>query len=119
MARFSINPENTLGISIPNLRKLAKETGKDHALAEQLWSSGIHEAQILAGMIDDPTLVTEEQMEGWVKDFDSWDVCDQCCMNLFEKTGFAYQKAVGSSARGEEFIKRAGFVVMARLEVSD
>lgn len=119
MARFGINPENTLGISIPNLRKLAKETGKDHALAEQLWSSGIHEAQILAGMIDDPKLVTEEQMEGWVKDFDSWDVCDQCCMNLFEKTGFAYQKAVGWSARGEEFIKRAGFVVMARLAVSD
>ena len=119
MARFGINPENTFGIAIPNLRNLAKETGKDHALAGHLWASGIHEAQILAGMVDDPKLVTEEQMEEWVKGFDSWDVCDQCCMNLFEKTEFAYQKAVEWSARGEEFIKRAGFVMMARLAVSD
>jgi len=72
MARFGINPENTYGISIPNLRKLAKEIGKDHVLAQELWSSGIHEAQILASMIDDPKMVTEEQMENWVKDFDSW-----------------------------------------------
>jgi 3-methyladenine DNA glycosylase AlkD len=87
MARFGINPENTFGVSIPNLRKLARETGKDHALAQQLWASGIHEARILASMVDDPKVVTEEQMEGWVKDFDSWDVCDQCCSNLFDKTG--------------------------------
>ncbi|MFC2056271.1 DNA alkylation repair protein [Chloroflexota bacterium] len=119
MARFGINPENTLGVSVPNLRKIAKETGKDHALAQQLWVSDIHEARILASMIDSPGMVTEEQMESWVKDFDSWDVCDQCCMNLFGKTSFAYRKAVEWSSNDKEFIKRAGFVVMARLAVSD
>ncbi len=119
MARFGINPENTYGVSIPNLRKTAKETGKAHDLAQQLWASGIHEARILAGMIDQPQMVTETQMDAWVNDFDSWDVCDQCCMNLFEKTKFAYQKAVEWSSNDEEFIKRAGFVLMARLAVSD
>ena len=119
MARYGINPENTYGVSIPNLRKIARETGKNHALAQELWVSGIHEARIIASMIDDPKMATEEQLESWVKDFDSWDVCDQCCMNLFEKTGFAYRKAVEWSERDEEFVKRAGFVLMARLAVSD
>ncbi len=119
MARFGINPENTYGISIPNLRRMAKEIGKDHRLAQQLWNSGIHEARILGGMIDEPEKVTKEQMERWVKGFDSWDVCDQVCMNLFEKTEFAYKKAVEWSKRKEEFVKRAGFVMMARLAVSD
>ena len=119
MARFGINPENTYGVSIPNLRKIARETGRNHLLAQQLRSSGIHEARILASMIDEREMVTEEQMESWVKDFDSWDICDQCCMNLFEKTKFAYQKCVGWSKRNEEFVKRAGFALMARLAVSD
>jgi len=119
MARFGINPENTYGVSIPNLRQIAKEVKTDHTLAQQLWASGIHEARILASMIDDPGMVTSEQMERWVRDFDSWDVCDQCCMNLFEKTKFAYQKAVEWSSNDEEFVKRAGFVLMARLAVSD
>jgi 3-methyladenine DNA glycosylase AlkD len=119
MARFGINPENTYGVSIPNLRKIARETGKNHALAQELWASGIHEARIIASMIDDPKMATEEQLESWVKDFDSWDVCDQCCMNLFKKTGFAYRKAVEWSERDEEFVKRAGFVLMACLAVSD
>lgn len=119
MARYGINPENTYGISIPNLRKIARETGKNHALAQELWASGIHEARILASMIDDPKMATEEQLESWVKDFDSWDVCDQCCMNLFEKTGWAYRKADEWSESDEEFVKRAGFVLMACLAVSD
>jgi 3-methyladenine DNA glycosylase AlkD len=119
MARYGINPENIYGISIPNLRGMAKETGRDHYLAQQLWESGIHEARILASMIDNPRMTTEEQMDSWVRDFDSWDVCDQCCMNLFEKTESAYRKAVDWSAREEEFVKRAGFVMMARLAVSD
>ena len=119
MARFGISAENTYGISIPNLRKIARETGIDHVLARQLWEPGIHEARILASMIDSPEMVTEEQMERWVADFNSWDVCDQCCMNLFEKTRFAYQKAVEWSSNDTEFIKRAGFVLMARLAVSD
>jgi len=119
MVRFGINPENTFGVSIPNLRKVAKEIGTNHPLAQKLWSSGIHEARILACMVDDPTAVTEKQLESWVKDFDSWDVCDQCCSNLFDKTDFAYQKVVEWSKREEEFVKRAGFVLMACLAVHD
>ena len=98
---------------------MAKEIGKNHDLAQPLWSSGIHEARLLATMIDTPKSVTEIQMESWVKDFDSWDLCDQCCLNLFRKTPLAHQKAVEWSARQEEFVKRAGFVLMATLAVHD
>jgi len=119
MARFGINPENTYGVSVPDLRKIARGISTDHALAEQLWASGIHEAQILASMIDEPEMVTEARMESWVKDFDSWDVCDQCCSNLFDKTKFAYRKAAEWSKREEEFVKRAGFTLMATLAVHD
>ncbi|MEM2110004.1 MAG: DNA alkylation repair protein [Candidatus Odinarchaeota archaeon] len=115
MARFGINPENTYGVSIPNLRKIAKEIGKNHSLAQQLWSSGIHEARILASMIDEPDQVTEKQMELWINDFNSWDVCDQCCMNLFSKTSIAWEKAVEWAKREKEFEKRAGFALMACL----
>ncbi len=119
MARFGINPKNTLGVPVPDLRKMAKEIGKDHSLALQLWGSKIHEAKILASMIDDSKLVTEKQMEKWVKDFDSWDVCDQTCMNLFDKTVFAYKKAIEWTKSPKEFIKRAGFSLMACLSWHD
>ncbi|MGP8321327.1 MAG: DNA alkylation repair protein [Methanosarcinaceae archaeon] len=119
MVKFGITPDNTFGVSIPNLRSIKKETGKDHALAQYLWKSGIRETMILASMIDEPEMVTQEQMEQWVLDLNYWEICDQCCMNLFEKTGFAYQKAIEWSFRDEEFVKRAGFVLMARLAVSD
>jgi len=120
MARFGINPKTTIyGASIPDLRKMAKEIGRNHLLAQQLWASNIHEARMLACMIDFPDMVTEEQLESWVRDFDSWDICDQCCSNLFDKTKFAYEKAVEWSNRDEEFIKRAGFVLMAALSVHD
>jgi 3-methyladenine DNA glycosylase AlkD len=119
MARFGINTENAYGVSIPNLRKLAKPLGRNHALAEQLWLTGIHEARLLACFIDDSKMVSENQMESWVKDIASWDLCDQCCSNLFDKSDIAYQKAVEWSEREEEFVKRAGFVLMATLSVHD
>jgi 3-methyladenine DNA glycosylase AlkD len=119
MARFGINPKNTLGVSIPVIRSLARQAGRDHRLAAQLWTSGIHEARILATMVDEPSKVTERQMETWVKDFDSWDICDQCCSNLFDKTPFAYEKAHAWSSRHQEFVKRAGFALMAALAVHD
>jgi 3-methyladenine DNA glycosylase AlkD len=119
MVRYGINPEKTLGVSIPVLRKLAKEIGRSHILAIGLWDTGIHEARILAGMIDEPEKVDESQMEQWVRDFDSWDVCDQCCMNLFDRTGVAYQKAIEWGSRDEEFVKRAGFALMAVLSFHD
>jgi 3-methyladenine DNA glycosylase AlkD len=119
MARFGINPKGTLGVSIPHLRKIAKAVGKDHKVASQLWKSGIHEAKLLAAFIDDPSLVSLKQMEKWVNDFDSWDICDQVCSNLFDRTPFAYKKAVEWAGRQEEFVKRAGFVLMAALAVHD
>jgi 3-methyladenine DNA glycosylase AlkD len=119
MARFGISTKNTYGVSIPVLRKMAKQIGQNHLLAQKLWNSGIHEARILAGMIDVPEEVTERQMERWVKDFDSWDVCDQVCSNLFDKTKFAHMKAMDWTKRGEEFVKRAGFVLVAALAVHD
>jgi 3-methyladenine DNA glycosylase AlkD len=119
MARFGSKPKKALGISAPNLRKLAKEIGRDHRLALRLWDSGIHEARILASLIDEPDMVTAAQMERWVKDFDSWDVCDACCCNLFDKTPVAYQLAAVWSRRKEEFVKRAGFALVAYLAVHD
>ena len=122
MARFGINIDKAWVISIPKLRKFAKEIKKEpnrHELALALWDSEIHEAKVLAGLIDDPICVTNEQLEKWVLDFDSWDVCDQVCSSLFDKAELAYQKAICWSGRKEEFVKRAGFVLMAVLSVHD
>ena len=119
MARFGISSKDTLGLSIPTIRGMAKKTGTDHQLAQALWRSGIHEARILAAFVDDPSLVTEPQMEKWVSEFDSWDVCDQVCSGLFDRTLFAHQKAIEWSGRKEEFVKRAGFALMAALSVHD
>jgi len=119
MARFGINPKNTLGIPVPVLRKTAREIGRNHRLAQNLWNSGIHEVKILASMVDDPKEVTEKQMDAWVRNFDSWDVCDQVCMNLFDKTPFVFKKAKKWTRNEEEFIRRAGFALMACLAWHD
>jgi 3-methyladenine DNA glycosylase AlkD len=116
MARFGINPARALGVSVNDLRRIGRKVrGKDHALAGQLWDTEIHEARILASIVDDPRAVTEEQMERWVAEFDSWDLCDQCCGNLFSKTPYAWDKAVEWSEREGEFEKRAGFATVAYL----
>ncbi len=120
MARFGIATDRALGgSSIPYLRWLAKRLGKDHRLAAELWASRIHEARILAGLVDDPAAVTEEQMEAWAAEFDSWDVVDGVCGSLFDKTPFAYGKTVEWSSRREEFVKRAAFALMAMLALHD
>ena len=114
MARFGINPKNTLGISIYDLRKIAKEIGKDHELALRLWESGIHEARILAGFVDEPEKVTEVQLEKWVKDFDSWDTVDQVSA-LIAHTPFVIKKIHEWSKRKEEFVKRTAFSLIAEV----
>ena len=101
MARFGIDTKNVYGVPIPNLRKLAKKIEMNHQLALKLWDSGIHEAMLLACLIDDPEKVTQLQMEQWAKDFNSWDICDQCCGNLFDKTKYARKKALQWSRRNE------------------
>jgi 3-methyladenine DNA glycosylase AlkD len=117
MARFGINTSTALGIKVTQLRPLARKIGRDHSLATNLWSTGVHEARILASMVDDPKAVDEEQMEAWAADFNSWDLVDQCCGNLFDRTPFAWEKAVEWSERDAEFVKRAGFSLMAYLAV--
>ena len=117
MARYGIATGRALGVAVPELRKLAKALGRDHDLAVELWVSEIHEARILASMIDDPRQVHESQMEAWVRDFDSWDLCDQVCGNLFDRTAYAFRKAAEWSAREDEFVKRAGFALMASAAV--
>jgi len=117
MLRFGVDNSKAFGVPIPELRKLAKSLKKNHQLALELWDTGIHEARILASMIDDPALVTPEQMDGWVKDFYAWDLCDQVCGNLFDRTLFAIEKALTYTSREEEYIKRAGFVLMAEYAV--
>ena len=119
MAKYGMTVEQRLGVSVPDMRKLAKEIGRDHKLALDLWRTGIAEARIVAGMVGDPAKLTEEQMEDWVKGINSWDVCDQVCMNLFEKNRLAWKKIVDWSERKEEFVKRTAFSLIACLAWHD
>jgi 3-methyladenine DNA glycosylase AlkD len=119
MKHFGITGVKAFGLSAPKLHRLAKEIGRDHALAEALWRTGIHDAHHLAALIDEPARVTEAQMERWARDFNSWDVVDTCCRYLFLYTPFAWQKAVEWSRRSEEFVKRAAFSQMAYLAQHD
>jgi len=119
MAKYGMAVERRLGVSVPEMRKLAKDIGKDHKLALELWKAGIAEARIVAAMVGDPDKLTEEQMEDWVKGINSWDVCDQVCMNLFEKNQLAWKKIVDWSEREEEFVKRTAFSLIACLAWHD
>jgi 3-methyladenine DNA glycosylase AlkD len=117
MLRFGVDNSRAYGVPVPELRKLAKAIKKNHPLALELWDTGIHEARILATMIDDAALVTPEQLDAWVADFYAWDICDQACGNLFDRTPFAIEKAIAYCANEQEYIKRAGFVLMAEFAV--
>jgi 3-methyladenine DNA glycosylase AlkD len=119
MARYGITAKKVFGVSAPHLRALAKQVGKDHTLAGALWKKEILEARILAAFIDEPERITPDQMDAWVKDFDSWAVCDGVCLHLFAKTPHAHRKAVQWSRDEREFVKRAGFTLMACLAVHD
>jgi 3-methyladenine DNA glycosylase AlkD len=119
MAKYGMAVEQRLGVSVPEMRKLAKEIGKDHKLALNLWRTGIAEARIVAGMVGDPAKLTDEQMEEWVKGINSWDVCDQVCMNLFEKNQLVWKKISDWSKREEEFVKRTAFSLIACLAWHD
>lgn len=115
MARYGISREGTLGVPVYVLRRMAKEVGRDHSLAEELWRSGIHEARILATIVDDPALVTSRQLDRWAGNFDSWDVCDQACQNLFRDSPLAFAKAEKWAGDRREFVRRAAFSLMAGL----
>lgn len=119
MARYGITPEKAYGVSIPNLRAIARAAGTNHELAQWLWRNGSRETRILAGMIADPKLLTEAEMERWAAEFTYWEICDQCCLNLFKRSPLAWQKAAEWSAREEPSYRRAAFVLMACLAVSE
>ena len=119
MARYGISTEGRLGVKVPDMRKIAKEAGKDHALALELWKTGIPDAQIVAALVGEPEKLTDAQMEDWVRDFNSWDVCDQVCMNLFDKSPLAIKKIHDWSRREEEFVKRAAYALIACLAWHD
>jgi 3-methyladenine DNA glycosylase AlkD len=119
MARFGINPKGTYGISVPALRALAREVGRDHALALELWESGRHEARSLACMIEDPARVTNRQADAWARDLDSWDVCDGFAYDLMSRTALAWSKPGFWARSKHEFVRRAAFALIAGLAVHD
>jgi 3-methyladenine DNA glycosylase AlkD len=119
MRRYGINVTDAYGVSVHELRRMANPLGRDHELALALWTTGNHEARILASLVDDPHLVTREQMDAWAAGFDSWDVCDQVTSNLFGKTPFAYDVVAEWAAAEEEWVKRAAFATAAALAVHD
>lgn len=119
MARFGIRAVKVYGVSKPKLDDLAKKIRKNHELALELWATGVHDAKILAGTIDEPDRVTASQMESWVRDFDNWDTCDGTCCHLFVFAKPAWSKAVAWTRRKEEFQKRAGFALAAYLAYRD
>ncbi len=119
MARYGIEVRNAFGVSVNELRKVARRLGTDHELALALWATGNHEARLLACFVDDPAAVDDEQLESWAADFDSWDVCDQATTSLFDRTRHAWRKAREWAKRDEEWVKRAGFALAAGLAVHD
>ncbi len=119
MARFGITAKNVYGVAKPKMGELAKRIGKNHELALQLWDSGVHDAKILAGMIDVPAKVTAKQMNRWVRDFDNWDTCDGTCCHLFVFAAPAWDRAIEWTKRADEFQKRAGFALIAYLAYRD
>ncbi len=119
MARFGIQTASAFGVPVREIRRIARACGRDHELALRLWQTGFHEARILATVVELPAAVTAVQMNAWVRDFNSWDLCDQCCGNLFDRTPFAWDRAAQWSRRKPEFEKRAGFSLMAGLARHD
>jgi 3-methyladenine DNA glycosylase AlkD len=119
MARYAIPSDKAFGVPVGAIRSVAKKLGRSHALAASLWKSGWYEARMLACFVDEPALVTPEQMDRWAGDFDSWAICDTACFHLFDRTPHAWRKVAKWSRSREEFVKRSGFALLASLVVHD
>ena len=119
MARFGIRATNVIGLSVPQLRSIAHRVGRDQAMAEQLWATGIHDARILASLVGDPRKITRTTIDRWTGDFASWDICDACCCNLFDRTSYRWQKIRKWAKNDGEFVRRAAFATLAGLAVHD
>jgi len=116
-SRFGISTTRAYGVSIANLRPIARRLKRDHHLAAALWESGVHEARILAAFVDEPEKVMPDQMDAWVAEFDSWDLCDQVCGSLFDRTPFAEAKIMQWAKDEREFVRRAAFALLAMYAV--
>lgn len=119
MARFGIRSAKAFGVNAPKVKELAKKIGTNHELALKLWDTGYLEARTIAAMTANPELVTKSLMNKWVKDFDSWAVCDSACCYLFRKTPYAFDKVFEWANRKEEFVRRTAFSLIAYLTVHD
>lgn len=119
MARFGIPSDNAFGVPVGKIRKLAKDLGRSHELAEALWQAGHYEARMLAAFVDDPAAVTPVQMDRWCRDFDSWAICDTVCFHLFDRTPHAFAKVDQWEAARAEFVKRGAFALLASLALHD
>jgi 3-methyladenine DNA glycosylase AlkD len=119
MARYGIVARKAFGVSVGEMRVMAKKIGRDHALAARLWKTGWQESRMLAVLIDDPKLVTSRQMDAWARDFENWADCDTACFHLFDKTALAWKKIDQWSTRKEEFVKRASFALLASVALHD
>ncbi len=119
LARYAIPSDKALGVSMTSMKGLAKKLGRSHQLAAGLWATDIYDARMLATLVDEPALVTAEQMESWALDFDNWAICDTACFALFDRTSHAWSKVEEWASRREEFVKRAAFALLASLTVHD
>jgi 3-methyladenine DNA glycosylase AlkD len=119
LARYGIITANAFGVPVGDLQRQAKSLGRDHALALALWDTGWYEARLLAAFVDEPEQVTPAQMDRWSRDFDNWGICDTVIMHLFDGTPHAWRKVDQWSAKKGEFIKRAGFAMLASLALHD
>ena len=117
--RYGIFADNAYGVAMRDIQALAKELGRDHELAEALWNCGVYEARLLTAYVDDPAAVTSAQMDRWAKDFDNWGVVDTVCFSLFDRSPHAWRKVAPWCKRREEFVRRAGFVLLACLALHD
>jgi 3-methyladenine DNA glycosylase AlkD len=119
MARFGITAAKAYGVSSATMAPLVKRPGRDHELALALWESGWLEARILASFVAEPARLTSGQMDRWCRDFDNWAVCDSVCLHLFSRSPLAWRKVEAWSRRRPEFVRRAGFALLASLAVHD
>ena len=119
MARYGLPSDNALGVSVADIRALAKQIGRSHELAVELWKTGVYEARMLTAFIDEPARVTPAQMDRWCRDFDNWGICDTLCFHLFDRTPHAWNKIEKWAGRREEFVKRAAFALLASVALHD
>lgn len=108
-----VTKAEVFGAPVAMLRAMAKKIGYDHDLSERLWTTGIHDARMLATMVDDPAAVTPAQMERWVKDMDNWGIVDTACFHYWDRTPHAFDKIEKWSKSKDEFVKRAAFALLA------